>query len=51
MDYQQKVNPDLANARAQATFDVLKLTNFLNGGPEKTRRKRFLRKFGYNYKL
>ncbi|RUS75013.1 hypothetical protein EGW08_017236, partial [Elysia chlorotica] len=37
-----KVNPDLARARAQATFDPLQLTNYLYGGPEKVKRKRFL---------
>ncbi|KAH9489974.1 Peroxisomal acyl-coenzyme A oxidase 1 [Bulinus truncatus] len=36
------VNPDIALARAQATFDPLQLTYFLYDGPEKTKRKRFL---------
>ncbi|XP_059149991.1 peroxisomal acyl-coenzyme A oxidase 1-like isoform X2 [Physella acuta] len=36
------VNPDLARARAQATFDPLQLTHFIYDGPEKTNRKRYL---------
>ncbi|CAG5122877.1 unnamed protein product [Candidula unifasciata] len=36
------VNPDLARARTQATFDPLLLTYFIYDGPEKTKRKRFL---------
>ncbi|CAL1530163.1 unnamed protein product [Lymnaea stagnalis] len=36
------VNPDLARARAQATFDPLKLTYFIYDGADKTKRKRFL---------
>ena len=39
------VNPDLAKARAEATFDPLELTNHLFGGPERLKRKRFLREF------
>ena len=37
------VNPDLAKERQNATFDPEQLTNFIYGGPEKTRRKRYLR--------
>ena len=40
----QLVNPDLANERLKATFDTEELTNFLYGGHEKTKRKRYLRK-------
>ena len=40
-----KVNPDLARARAEATFDPLELAAHLCGGPEKLKRKRFLREF------
>ncbi|XP_051939486.1 peroxisomal acyl-coenzyme A oxidase 1 isoform X4 [Hippocampus zosterae] len=34
------MNPDILNERQKATFDVEKLTNILNGGPEKTKRRR-----------
>ncbi|GFR82557.1 acyl-coenzyme A oxidase [Elysia marginata] len=41
----KSVNPDLAKARSQATFDPANLTNYLYGGPEKLRRKRYLPAF------
>ncbi|KAM3623510.1 uncharacterized protein V6R79_012045 [Siganus canaliculatus] len=34
------MNPDLLKERQNATFDVEKLTNILDGSPEKTRRRR-----------
>lgn len=34
------MNPDIAKERRNATFDVETLTNILDGGPEKTRRRR-----------
>ncbi|XP_071360739.1 peroxisomal acyl-coenzyme A oxidase 1 isoform X1 [Trachinotus anak] len=34
------MNPDIMKERQNATFDVEKLTNILDGGPEKTRRRR-----------
>ncbi|XP_077379444.1 peroxisomal acyl-coenzyme A oxidase 1 isoform X2 [Festucalex cinctus] len=34
------MNPDILNERRKTTFDVEKLTNILNGGPEKTNRRR-----------
>ncbi|XP_077426158.1 peroxisomal acyl-coenzyme A oxidase 1 isoform X2 [Vanacampus margaritifer] len=34
------MNTDIMNERQKATFDVEKLTNILNGGPEKTKRRR-----------
>ncbi|XP_037115764.1 peroxisomal acyl-coenzyme A oxidase 1 isoform X2 [Syngnathus acus] len=34
------MNPDILNERKKATFDIEKLTNILNGGPEKTKRRR-----------
>ncbi|XP_022068760.1 peroxisomal acyl-coenzyme A oxidase 1 isoform X2 [Acanthochromis polyacanthus] len=34
------MNPDIARERENATFDVNKLTNILDGGPEKTTRRR-----------
>ncbi|XP_049577730.1 peroxisomal acyl-coenzyme A oxidase 1 isoform X2 [Syngnathus scovelli] len=34
------MNPDILNERQKATFDIEKLTNILNGGPEKTKRRR-----------
>uniref|UniRef100_A0AAQ6AC92 Acyl-coenzyme A oxidase n=1 Tax=Amphiprion ocellaris TaxID=80972 RepID=A0AAQ6AC92_AMPOC len=34
------MNPDIARERENATFDVNKLTNILDGGPEKTARRR-----------
>lgn len=47
-----KVNPDIERARSQTTFDPLRLTNFLDGGPEKTERRRYIRKlFSFLYLL
>ena len=37
------VNPDLSKERQSATFDAEQLTNFLYDGPDKTKRKRYLR--------
>lgn len=34
------MNPDIVKERKNATFDVEKLTFILDGGPEKTRRRR-----------
>ncbi|XP_017293249.1 peroxisomal acyl-coenzyme A oxidase 1 isoform X2 [Kryptolebias marmoratus] len=34
------MNPDIRRERENASFDVDKLTNILNGGPEKTKRRR-----------
>ncbi|XP_031730432.1 peroxisomal acyl-coenzyme A oxidase 1-like isoform X2 [Anarrhichthys ocellatus] len=34
------MNPDITRERQNATFDVEKLTHILNGGPEKTKRRR-----------
>ncbi|XP_071383529.1 peroxisomal acyl-coenzyme A oxidase 1, partial [Centroberyx affinis] len=34
------MNPDILKERQSATFDVEKLTHILDGGPEKTRRRR-----------
>ncbi|XP_068606681.1 peroxisomal acyl-coenzyme A oxidase 1 [Brachionichthys hirsutus] len=34
------MNPDILKERRSATFDVEKLTNILDGGPEKTKRRR-----------
>ncbi|XP_068448392.1 peroxisomal acyl-coenzyme A oxidase 1 isoform X2 [Clinocottus analis] len=34
------MNPDITRERQNATFDVEKLTHLLDGGPEKTRRRR-----------
>ncbi|XP_044046423.1 peroxisomal acyl-coenzyme A oxidase 1 isoform X2 [Siniperca chuatsi] len=34
------MNPDIMKERQSATFDVEKLTNILDGGPEKTKRRR-----------
>ncbi|XP_047435290.1 peroxisomal acyl-coenzyme A oxidase 1 isoform X2 [Mugil cephalus] len=34
------MNPDITKERENATFDVEKLTNILDGGPEKTKRRR-----------
>lgn len=39
------VNTDLAKERANASFDVENLTNFIDGGVEGTKRRRYLRKF------
>ncbi|XP_033727591.1 peroxisomal acyl-coenzyme A oxidase 1-like [Pecten maximus] len=42
------VNPDLAKERANATFDVDNLTNFINGGVAATKRKRYLQNLAIN---
>lgn len=34
------MNPDIIKERQNASFDVEKLTNILDGGPEKTKRRR-----------
>ncbi|XP_067353702.1 peroxisomal acyl-coenzyme A oxidase 1 isoform X1 [Channa argus] len=34
------MNPDIVKERQNATFDVEKLTNILDGGPQKTKRRR-----------
>ncbi len=39
------MNPDIMKERQNATFDVEKLTNILDGGPEKTKRRREIGKF------
>uniref|UniRef100_A0A3B5ABG0 Uncharacterized protein n=1 Tax=Stegastes partitus TaxID=144197 RepID=A0A3B5ABG0_9TELE len=39
------MNPDIARERENSTFDVNKLTNILDGGPEKTRRRREIGEF------
>jgi hypothetical protein len=39
------VNSDLARERRNATFDVEKLTNVIYRGPEKVRRRRYLRMY------
>lgn len=39
------MNADLAKERQNATFDVEKLTYILDGGPEKTKRRREIGKF------
>lgn len=36
------INKDLAYERSQATFNVNKMTHLLDGGPEKTARRRYL---------
>ncbi|CAC5407985.1 E1.3.3.6 [Mytilus coruscus] len=38
------VNPDLANERLNATFNVENLTNLIYGGPEKVKRRRQIHK-------
>ncbi|XP_069105910.1 peroxisomal acyl-coenzyme A oxidase 1-like [Argopecten irradians] len=42
------VNPDLAKEREKATFDVEKLTNFIDGGVQATKRKRYLQDLAIN---
>lgn len=39
------MNPDIAKERQNATFNVEKLTNILDGSPEKTRRRREIGEF------
>lgn len=39
------MNPDIMKERQNATFDVEKLTNILDGGPEKTKRRREIGEF------
>lgn len=39
------MNPDIKRERQNATFDVEKLTNILDGGPEKTKRRREIGEF------
>lgn len=39
------MNPDIMKERRDATFDVEKLTNILDGSPEKTRRRREIGEF------
>lgn len=39
------MNPDILKERQQATFNVEKLTNILDGSPEKTRRRREIGEF------
>ena len=39
-----KVNPDLAKEREKASFNTTELTYLLDGGQQKTERKRFLGK-------
>lgn len=43
------MNPDIMKERQNATFDVDKLTNILDGGPEKTKRRREIGEFGTSY--
>lgn len=38
--HSEAMNPDIVKERRNATFDVETLTNILDGGPEKTRRRR-----------
>ncbi|XP_060077957.1 peroxisomal acyl-coenzyme A oxidase 1-like [Ylistrum balloti] len=42
------VNSDLQNDRKRATFDVEKLTNFIDGGAEKTSRRRYIQNTAVN---
>ena len=42
---QANVNPDLLKERQKATFDVENLTNFIHGGRDRVKRKRYLRMF------
>ncbi|RVE76628.1 hypothetical protein OJAV_G00010670 [Oryzias javanicus] len=42
------MNPDLAKERQNATFDVDKLTYILDGGPEKTKRRREIESLVFN---
>ena len=39
------MNPDITRERKNATFDVEKLTYILDGGPEKTKRRREIGEF------
>ena len=39
------MNPDIMRERQNATFDVDKLTNILDGGLEKTKRRREIGEF------
>lgn len=39
------MNPDITRERQNATFDVEKLTHILDGGPEKTKRRREIGEF------
>ena len=39
------VHPDLERERRQATFDPVDLTYVLDGGKEKTERRRYVRKY------
>lgn len=39
------MNPDIMKERQNATFDVEKLINILDGGPEKTKRRREIGEF------
>lgn len=39
------MNPDIVRERQNSTFDVEKLTNILDGSPEKTRRRREIGEF------
>lgn len=38
------MNPDIARERSKASFKVEELTNILDGGKEKTHRRRYLGK-------
>lgn len=38
----KNVNPDLKRERSNATFDVERITNLLDGGRDRTERRRFL---------
>lgn len=40
------MNPDITRERENATFDVEKLTHILDGGIEKTKRRREIGKAG-----
>lgn len=40
------MNPDITRERENATFDVEKLTHILDGGIEKTKRRREIGKVG-----
>lgn len=39
------MNPDIRRERENASFDVEKLTYILDGGPEKTKRRREIGEF------
>lgn len=39
------MNPDIKKERERATFNVDKLTNILDGGPQKTKRRREIGEF------